>query len=157
MKNVSLVVFDFDGVMTDNRVRVHQSGEEAVWCHRGDGWGVARLREAGFQLLVLSTEANPVVAARCRKLQIQAVQGCDDKLAALDALAARHGITRDHVAYVGNDINDRSCLEAVRLPIVVADAHVDVLPLAKLRTETRGGYGAVREVCDLIAGHRSHR
>ena len=106
MKDVSLIVFDFDGVMTDNRVRVHQSGEEAVWCHRGDGWGIARLTEAGFQVLVLSTETNPVVAARCHKLKIEAFQGCDDKLSALRQLARARNLAPEQVAYVGNDLLD---------------------------------------------------
>ena len=94
MKDVSLVVFDFDGVMTDNRVRVHQSGDEAVWCHRGDGLGIARLKEAGFEIVVLSTETNPVVAARCRKLKIEAIHGCDDKRSALQHFARERNLTR---------------------------------------------------------------
>jgi D-sedoheptulose 7-phosphate isomerase len=154
MKNVSLVVFDFDGVMTDNRVRVHQSGEEAVWCHRGDGWGVARLREAGFQLLVLSTEANPVVAARCRKLQIQAVQGCDDKLGSLQQMAKQRALGPEQIAYVGNDVNDLACMRWVGWPIAVADAAPEVRALAKWTTPSRGGRGAVREVSDRLLSCR---
>ena len=67
---VALVVFDFDGVMTDNRVLVFSDGTEAVMCHRGDGLGIDRLREAEVPMLILSTETNPVVAARARKLKL---------------------------------------------------------------------------------------
>ena len=153
--NVSLVVFDFDGVMTDNRVRVTQSGEEAVWCHRGDGWGIARLREADFQVIVISTETNPVVSARCRKLNIQAIQGCDDKLAALQRFAAERELALSEIAYVGNDVNDLSCMEWVGLPIAVADAVPSVRAVAKWVTRLPGGGGAVREVADLLLDARA--
>ncbi len=79
LRDVRLLVSDFDGVMTDNRVLVDQSGSEAVYCHRGDGWGIARLKETGVEIVVLSTEQNPVVGARCQKLNIEYAQGSDDK------------------------------------------------------------------------------
>ena len=101
LESVELLVLDFDGVMTDNRVLVDQDGREAVWVHRGDGWGIARLREAGLPVVVISTETNPVVMARCRKLQIESIQGCDDKLAALQQLAGERNIGPDRIAYVG--------------------------------------------------------
>jgi D-sedoheptulose 7-phosphate isomerase len=153
MRDVSLVVFDFDGVMTDNRVRVTQSGDEAVWCHRGDGLGIARLQEAGFDVLVVSTETNPVVGARCRKLKIQTIQSCNDKLAAVQQCAARLNLSAGEIAYVGNDINDLACMEWVGWPIAVADALADVRAVAKWVTRLPGGGGAVREVADrLVAG-----
>ncbi len=154
MKNVVLIVFDFDGVMTDNRVLVHQSGQEGVWCHRGDGWGIARLKEAGVEVLVLSTERNPVVAARCRKLGIEAVQGCDDKLAALQRLARGRNLGLGQIAYVGNDLNDLACMQWVGWPIAVADAVPEVRGLAKWVTRLSGGRGAVREVADRFVASR---
>ncbi len=156
MTDISLVVFDFDGVMTDNRVRVHQSGEEAVWCHRGDGLGVARLREAGFDVVVLSTETNPVVAARCRKLNIKAIQSCDDKLTALQQFAAERNLSVGQIAYVGNDINDLACMEWVGWPIAVADALPSVRAVAKWVTRLPGGGGAVREVADRLVAAREN-
>jgi D-sedoheptulose 7-phosphate isomerase len=150
MKHVSLVVFDFDGVMTDNRVRVHQSGDEAVWCHRGDGWGIARLKEAGFEIVVLSTETNPVVAARCRKLKIEAIHGCDDKRSALQQFARGRNLSAEQIAYVGNDVNDLACMQWVGWPIAVADAVPEVRAIAKWVTRLPGGRGAVREVADRL-------
>jgi YrbI family 3-deoxy-D-manno-octulosonate 8-phosphate phosphatase len=150
MKDVSLVVFDFDGVMTDNHVWVHQSGAEAVRCHRGDGLGIARLKKAGFQIIVLSTETNPVVTARCRKLKIEAVQACEDKLAALQQLARERSLSPKEIAYVGNDLNDVACLRWVDWPIAVADASPEVHALAKWVTRSPGGRGAVREVADRL-------
>ena len=154
LQSLRLVVFDFDGVFTDNTVYVMEDGSEMVRCWRSDGLGLARLKLAGVESIIISTETNPVVGARSRKLAMRCLQGCEDKRAALDALAAELGIALEDVAYVGNDINDAACLEAVGLPIVVGESHPDVLPLAKYRTATLGGRGAVREVCDLIVAAR---
>jgi len=156
MKEVRLVVFDFDGVMTDNRVRVHQSGEEAVWCHRGDGWGIARLKDAGFEVLVLSTETNAVVAARCGKLKIESIQGCEDKIAALQQLARERKVSAEDIVYVGNDVNDMACMRWVGWPIAVADALPEVRALAKWVTLSPGGNGAVREVADRLVSLREN-
>ena len=145
-----LVVFDFDGVMTDNGVLVDDRGGEAVRCDRGDGWGVARLRDAGVPMMVLSTEQHPVVAARCAKLGLPCVQGCGDKAAALSALLAERGIDPAEVAYVGNDVNDLGCLRLVGMPVAVADSHPEVLAACKLVLTRPGGRGAVREFCDLL-------
>ena len=152
---VRFIVFDFDGVFTDNHVYVAQDGTEMVRCWRGDGLGLKAVAKLGIKLAVISTEVNPVVSARTRKLALECIQGCNDKLAALDELGLRHGVARSQTAFVGNDINDRACLEAVRLPIVVQDAHEDVIPLARYRTTAPGGRGAVREVCDLFVRHHS--
>lgn len=150
LSSIRLLILDFDGVMTDNRVMVGEGGEEGVWCHRGDGWGIARLRESGVEIVVLSTEANPVVGARCRKLRIGCAQGCDDKHSAVVAMMEARGLCPDKVAYVGNDVNDLECMQVVGRPIAVADAVPEILAIAALTTRARGGYGAVREVCDLI-------
>lgn len=152
--DVDLVVFDFDGVMTDNTVTVGSDGIESVTCWRGDGIGLSALRKSGVDTLVLSTEANPVVAVRCAKLGVECHQGIDDKAQRLSELLAERDMASDRVAYVGNDINDADCLKLAGLPIVVADAHPDVVPLARYVTETPGGRGAVREVCDRIVATR---
>jgi 3-deoxy-D-manno-octulosonate 8-phosphate phosphatase (KDO 8-P phosphatase) len=154
---LQLVVFDFDGVFTDNTVYVAQDGTESVRCWRSDGLGLARLREAGVELAIVSTETNPVVTARSRKLAMRCVQGCDDKASAVRGIAGELGVTLDRVAFVGNDINDLACLQMVGLPIVVHDAHADVLGVAVYTTTMPGGRGAVREVCDLIVAARQPR
>jgi YrbI family 3-deoxy-D-manno-octulosonate 8-phosphate phosphatase len=151
---VDLLVLDFDGVMTDNRVLVSQDGVEAVWCHRGDGWGLARLKERGVRSAVISTEANPVVGARCRKLGLDFVQACDDKLSALRKLAGSLGLGPEHIAYVGNDVNDLDCLRWVGVPIAVADAVPAIRSVARLTTKEAGGHGAVREVADWLIAAR---
>ncbi len=154
LQSIRLVVFDFDGVFTDNTVYVQQDGTESVRCWRSDGLGLARLKRVNVETAIVSTETNPVVKARARKLSMRCMQGCDDKLATLHTLARELGIPLDLVAFVGNDANDLACLNAVGLPIVVHDAHADVVAAAQYRTGTPGGRGAVREVCDLIAAAR---
>jgi len=151
LRNVRLVAFDFDGVFTDNTVYVSQDGTEMVRCTRSDGLGVQALAALDIASVVISTETNPVVVARTRKLGIRCIQGCQDKRKALTDVLGELELTMEQTAFVGNDINDLDCLKAVGLPIVVADAHEDVVPHALYRTVTPGGHGAVREVCDLIA------
>ncbi|HYA03641.1 MAG TPA: HAD hydrolase family protein [Syntrophobacteria bacterium] len=150
VRRIRLVAFDFDGVFTDNTVYVFQDGAEAVRCSRGDGLGLERLRALGLHVVIISTETNPVVSARARKLKMPCVQGCSDKRAVLEDLAREMGISLAEVAFVGNDVNDLSCLTSVGLPIVVQDAHQEVIPYGRYRTTAPGGRGAVREVCDLF-------
>jgi YrbI family 3-deoxy-D-manno-octulosonate 8-phosphate phosphatase len=150
IRKIRLVAFDFDGVFTDNMVYVLQDGSEAVRCNRSDGIGLQKLKRLGIEAVIISTESNPVVSARARKLKIRCVQDCPDKRKTLEDIAQETGISLAEVAFVGNDINDRPCLTSVGLPIVVQDAHPDVISLAAYRTQTRGGYGAVREICDLF-------
>lgn len=146
----ALLVLDCDGVLTDNHVVVSQTGEESVVFDRGDGMGIRLVRESGVPVVVLSTEENPVVGARCEKLGIPYRQGVADKVPALVELADEHGADLTDVAYVGNDVNDLGCLERVGLAVVVADAHADVLGAADVVLSNRGGHGAVREICDRI-------
>lgn len=150
IRGIRLVAFDFDGVFTDNMVYVLEDGSEAVRCFRGDGIGLRKLEKAGIEALIISTETNPVVAARSHKLGIRCLQGCGDKRSALEAVLRERGFSWAQVAFVGNDVNDLPCLASVGLPIVVHDAHPEVIPHARYRTQARGGHGAVREVCDLF-------
>jgi len=151
VRRLRLLVFDFDGVFTDNRVLVLQDGTEAVMCSRADGLGLDRLRECGLDMLVLSKEQNPVVAARCNKLRLPYIQGCDEKAKRLHQEINDRGIAHNEVAYVGNDINDVECMELVGLPISVADGYPEVKQVAAWVGTVPGGQGAVREVCDWMA------
>jgi YrbI family 3-deoxy-D-manno-octulosonate 8-phosphate phosphatase len=153
-KQVELVVFDFDGVMTDNRVWVDQDGREQVVVNRGDGMGLALLRQEGIRAVVLSTETNPVVAARCRKLDLPFVQAVEDKASRLQALLEEYGVDPTNAVYLGNDVNDTACFPMVGCAVVVADAHLDAARLADLVLKTAGGLGAVRELCDLLIARR---
>ena len=150
VRQIKVVAFDFDGVFTDNRVLVTEDGREAVFCWRGDGLGLAMIKNKGLYPLVISTEINPIVTVRCRKLKIPCIQGCKDKLQALKQEAEKLGVSLGKVSFVGNDTNDTDCLKNVAFPICVSDSHPKVLTLGKYITKTKGGFGAVREVCDLF-------
>jgi 3-deoxy-D-manno-octulosonate 8-phosphate phosphatase (KDO 8-P phosphatase) len=150
LRNLRAVVFDFDGVFTDNSVTVDQNGVESVRCWRSDGLGLSRIRDLGIKTLIISTEANPVVSVRARKMKAECVQGVEDKAAAIVAWCTEAAIPLSHVAFIGNDINDIPALKKVGLPIGVADSYEEISPFVKYLTRTPGGYGAVREVCDLI-------
>ena len=153
-ERIDCVVLDFDGVLTDNLVQVDQLGHESVSCSRGDGLGLEALRKSGVPLLVLSKEQNPVVAARCQKLQIPCLQGIEAKLPALRAYVDQHGFALERTLYVGNDVNDLECLAAVGCGIAVADAHAAAKHHAQLVLNAPGGRGAVRELCDMILAYR---
>jgi N-acylneuraminate cytidylyltransferase len=152
-----LLVFDFDGVFTDNRVWVTEQGKESVACHRADGMGLALLKAKGIEAIVLSTEKNPVVSARCKKLGINCLQSLDDKVPALMLISRERGIDLKNITYVGNDINDLGCMKLAGFTVSVADAHPKVLDQADLVLKSRGGHGAVRELCDKILSSKEQR
>lgn len=147
---VRLVVFDFDGVMTDNRVWVDEEGREMVSANRSDGMGIKYMRDAGIPMLILSTEVNPVVAARGRKLRVPVLQGIWNKVEALQAYLAENGIDPQSVIFMGNDTNDTPCFPIVGCGVVPADAQPEALRQADLVLSRAGGHGAVRELCDMI-------
>ncbi len=148
---IEAVVFDFDGVMTDNTVYVAEDGKESVRCDRGDGWGIARMRDAGIRMAVMSTEMNPVVQTRCTKLEIECFhQLGDSKIERFTAWCEEHDLPGSNVIYVGNDENDVGCLIAAGTGVVPADAHDSAKQVADLTLQTNGGKGAVRELCDMI-------
>jgi N-acylneuraminate cytidylyltransferase len=157
LPDVDLLILDFDGVMTDNRVWLDETGRELVACDRGDGWGIARLLETGFPAAVVSTEANGVVAARCRKLGLECRQNVTDKPAAVREIAAAHGVSLARTAYLGNDVNDLAAMRIVGTPVAVANAHPDVIRAARRVLTAQGGRGAVREICDMLIAARSSR
>lgn len=126
--DVDAVVTDFDGVHTDDRAFVDSDGREMVAVSRSDGMGIALLRRAGVKVLVLSTERNPVVAARAAKLGVPVVQGLGAKDVALREWLAAEGLAPERVAYVGNDVNDLSCMAIVGWPVAVPDAHPGCAP-----------------------------
>ena len=155
LSRIKAIAFDFDGVFTDNRVYVMQNGEEAVLCDRSDGMGVSMLRKAGVPMVIISTEKNPVVAARGAKIQLEVLQGIDDKLPALGKWANDQGLALADVAFVGNDINDVECLSGAGLGVVVADAYPVAVEAADMQLTRNGGRGAVREFADLLLAARS--
>lgn len=149
--HVRLVVFDFDGVMTDNRVWVDENGHELVAANRSDSLGIHLLtRKMEIELLVMSMEVNPVVSARCQKINLPVMQAVNDKAQALQQLIADRKLNPAEVVFMGNDVNDLPCFPLVGCSVVPADAEPEVLRAADLVLSRRGGHGAVRELCDLL-------
>lgn len=154
VSDLDLIVYDFDGVMTDNRVHVFQDGSECVAANRADGLGVGLIRKVGIPQLILSTETNPVVKARASKLNLEVVDSCDDKEQFLTSYCQKNGYDLDRVLYVGNDINDLKIMKLVGHPVAPADAHSDVKKIAKFITKAVGGAGVVRELADVLLTQR---
>lgn len=149
---VRLVIFDFDGVLTDNRVLVHSNGSESVCCNRADGLAFDTLRAAHIPAIIVSTERNPVVSARARKLRVPVLQGVADKGVAVTDYCRQHDIGLGDVAYLGNDVNDLPAMRIVGHPAAVGDAHPQVRKAARYRLKTRGGDGAARELVTEVLG-----
>ncbi|MFF4412184.1 N-acetylneuraminate synthase family protein [Streptosporangium sp. NPDC001559] len=152
--DVDAVITDFDGVHTDDRAYVDQDGHETVAVSRSDGMGVSLLRRAGVKLMIMSTEQNPVVTARARKLGVPVLQGLTDKRTVLRDWLAIEGIDPSRVAYVGNDVNDLGPMGDVGWPVAVPDAHPKVRAAARTVLTRPGGAGAVRELCDRVLAAR---
>ena len=149
-EKVDLMVFDFDGVITDNRVWVDENGFERVAANRSDSLGIRYLTEAGLEMMILSMEVNKVVAARAKKMGIPALHGINDKVTTLRNLLNERNIPAANVIYVGNDTNDLDCFRLVGYAVAVGDAQPEVKRAADLVLSLNGGRGAVREICDLI-------
>lgn len=146
---VELVVFDFDGVFTDNSVYVTQDGVESVRCWRSDGLGLSRLRSINVKTFIISTETNSVVAARAKKLNVPCKQGVGDKAAAILETCRELCITPEKTMFVGNDINDIPGFQSVGIPVAVFDAYSEVHPYVIFKTKTPGGWGQYEKYVTL--------
>jgi len=152
LKEIRLFLLDFDGVFTDNRVIIGEDGKEMVICDRSDSLGLKMLREKrpDITIMVISKETNNVVAARCKKLQIECRTGIDNKLETVRQILSMTGLTARQIIFMGNDMNDLECIRFAGIGIAVADANDHVLAAADYVTTKNGGRGAIREVTDMI-------
>ena len=149
-KKIKLIVSDFDGVMTDDRVLVNEDGVESVFCNRSDGLAIELLREKGVDIIVISKQTNKVVAARCNRLGVTIYHGINSKLELFKKVVEQGKFARHEVCYVGNEVNDLECMKEAELSIAPADAHQSVLEIASFVTKAKGGEGVIREISDLI-------
>jgi N-acylneuraminate cytidylyltransferase len=150
---IEMIVSDFDGVITDNRVWTDQDGNETVVASRSDSMHIRELRERGIEVVILSSEPNPVVKARAGKMgDVEAVHGIDirGKGQALRQLLSEKKVDAACVVYVGNDLNDLPCFDIAGWAVAVADAYPPVLRAADWVLASPGGHGALRELCDMI-------
>jgi len=151
LKNkINLIVYDFDGVMTDNRVTVDQDGKESVVCNRGDGLGINIIKAMEIPQIILSTETNIVVNKRAQKLGIPALQGSQNKKESLSAYCRENGFDFSSTLYVGNDLNDLEVMEQVGTAVCPADAHEKILGISHYITKAAGGQGVIRELAEWL-------
>ena len=143
-------MYDFDGVMTNNKVIVDQRGNESVIVNRGDGLAVSIIKRMNIPQLILSTEANPVVLKRANKLNIICINGVEDKKEKLKEYCIQNDINFKDVLYIGNDINDLDIMKMIGHPYCPADAHESIKCISKRIMSSKGGDGVIRELLDLI-------
>jgi 3-deoxy-D-manno-octulosonate 8-phosphate phosphatase (KDO 8-P phosphatase) len=155
LAELRLVAFDIDGVFTDGRFYLSDDGIESKAFNTQDGFGVRRLIDAGFEVAVISGRRSAATAKRMDELGVRnVILGTSDKCAAFDELLAGLGLDASECAYVGDDIPDLSLLEKVGYSIAVANAVEEIRDFCDYTTKAAGGYGAVREVCDLVLAAR---
>lgn len=156
--DVTLVVLDVDGVLTDGRLWYGPDGESMKVFDVRDGHGIKSLIAAGIGVAVISGRRSGAVSARMRELGVSDVaQGVTDKARALAELLKRNAIDAKRVACLVDDTPDLGLMAAVGLPAAVADAHPEVLAAAGHVTRAAGGRGAVREFCDWLIAARASR
>ena len=150
LSNIKLIVYDFDGVMTDNKVYVDQKGNETVKVNRSDGLGVSEIKKLGIHQIIISTEKNPVVSKRANKIGINCLQDIGNKKNALEENCKKNNFDLNQVIYVGNDINDKEAMEIAGITICPADAHESIKNISDYILKTKGGNGVIRELLEII-------
>ena len=148
LDHIDALVFDFDGVLTDNTVFVNEDGKEWVRCNRGDGLAFKYLAKLGVKSYIISSETNRVVLARANKLNVPALYGISNKVEALQDLSVREGLDLSRVFYTGNDLNDFQAMKICGFSACPADSHPKIKEIATFKLNTNGGMGIVREILE---------
>jgi 3-deoxy-D-manno-octulosonate 8-phosphate phosphatase (KDO 8-P phosphatase) len=149
---ISVFIFDFDGVLTNNIVFVDQCGIESVACSRADGLAFDVLRRLKKQSYILSTEKNQAVKARANKLKVPVIQGVNNKVKALKELKNKEGIDFKNALYMGNDLNDYQAMRLCGISVCPADSHPKIKEISDIVLKTNGGNGVVRELLEDVFG-----
>ena len=150
IKVVNLFCFDFDGVLTNNKVYLDQNGKEQVMCDRSDGIAFDALRKLNKRIYIVSSEKNDVVKKRAKKLKINVLNGVKNKENALEKISRKEGIPLDNAIFIGNDINDIGAMKLCKYSACPSDSHSKVKSISKIKLKSKGGDGIVRE---LLEGH----
>jgi len=150
LDDIDAFVFDFDGVLTNNLVKIDENGKESVSCSRADGLAFDVLRKLNKPAYILSTEKNLVVKARAKKLNIPAIQGVADKVETIKKLAADNNYSLKNILYVGNDLNDYLVMQLCGYSACPADSHPKIKHISDICLNTNGGEGVVRELLEEV-------
>ncbi len=154
---IKLLLMDCDGVLTDGRITLLDDGDELKSFHTRDGHGLVLLHRAGLRSGIISGRTAKAVERRARDLGVSFVyQGILDKIATFDELTSRESLDDAEIAYIGDDVTDIPLMNRVGLAVAVADAVAETKAAAQYTTELAGGFGAVREVCELILKAQGH-
>ena len=145
-----LIVYDFDGVMTDNKVYINESGIESVMVNRADGLGIAEIKKLKINQIILSSEKNQIVRTRAKKLNLYCLQGVDNKKKILTSYCKENKVQLEKVAYIGNDINDLDVMNLVGYRFCPSDSHRSIIEISDHVFNSKGGCGVIREFYDLI-------
>jgi len=148
--SIKLVLSDFDGVMTDGRVIVSETGEESVFCNRLDGIGVRILKNHGIETVIISSESNNVVMKRSEKLNITSHGNVSEKKAFVLELIKTKNLAENEVLYIGDEINDYDIMNHLGLTACPSDAHKKIKEISKLKLNSKGGHGVIREIADIL-------
>lgn len=153
---VKLFVMDVDGTLTDGRIYIGANGEVMKAFDVKDGYGIVTAAANGIVPVIVTGRTSDIVAARAKELRVTELhQGLSDKLACVREVAAKYGASREEIAYIGDDLNDRDCLEYCGVTGCPGDASEEVKPLVTYVCRRDGGRGAVREFIDYITAGRS--
>ncbi|MDG2108242.1 MAG: HAD-IIIA family hydrolase [Woeseiaceae bacterium] len=151
LESIKLIAFDVDGVFTDGRFYLSDSGVESKAFNTQDGLGIRKLLNSGIAVAVISGRKSAAVAKRMSELGVKHLaEGCPDKIIALDEIISSLKISASECAYVGDDVSDLPLLNYVGVSIAVANAVPELHLKCDYSTSANGGFGAVREVCELI-------
>lgn len=151
LKNIKLIVYDFDGVMTDNKVITFSDGREAVICNRSDGLAVEAIKNKGIPQLIITAETNKVALARAKKIGLPILAGIKDKKKCLLGYCRRRKLDLKKIVYIGNDMNDFEVMQAVGWPMCPQDAHQRIKKISRRVFSKNGGEGVAQELADFIA------
>ena len=149
-RKISLIAYDFDGVMTDNRAMIFNNGDEAVFVNRSDGLAIEKIKSLGIIQIIISTEKNDIVLRRAKKLNIPAINGVKNKVKELKEYVENNKFNLSETAFVGNDLNDLDVMNNVGLRIAPSDSAKEILNTADYITKTKGGFGVIRELYSKI-------
>jgi 3-deoxy-D-manno-octulosonate 8-phosphate phosphatase (KDO 8-P phosphatase) len=150
INEIDALVFDFDGVLTDNKVLVHQDGSESVLCNRADGLAFDVLRKLKIPTYILSTESNPVVGIRAKKLKVPVLQGVANKFETLSQICTVRNYDLKKILFVGNDLNDFSVMKNCGFSACPSDSHPEIKKISQFKLKANGGDGIVREILEDI-------
>lgn len=150
INEIDALVFDFDGVLTDNKVLVHQDGSESVLCNRADGLAFDVLRKLKIPTYILSTETNIVVTKRAKKLKIPVIQGASNKLEKLSKLCIEEHYDINEILFIGNDLNDYQVMKACGYSACPSDSHPKIQEISSHVLTSQGGDGIGRELLEEV-------